>query len=1002
MSKEEKIIEGARTAFINSDFHSNLAYKPEFITNNYKEGKKVLSSIEDELLRCDRFQISVAFITEGGIEPLLSIFKELEKKNVSGQILTTNYLSFSEPKALKKLSELSNITIKMYDSEKAGCGFHTKAYIFEKDNVYRIIVGSSNLTDSALSKNKEWNTKIVSSESGEMAQNILKEFDVLWNSEYAFSFDTFFEEYKEKYEIVKKQRALAREEKITSIEKYRLTPNSMQVGFINNLKKLIEAGEDKALLISATGTGKTYASAFAMRELGFKRVLFVVHRAQLAKQTRKSYGRVFSNKVSMGFIGDGKFDCDSEYLFATVQTLNKDEYLNRFNPQDFDCIILDEAHHSSAGSYQRIMNYFKPKLFLGMTATPDKRDDNIEGRNIYEIFNHNIVYEIRLQQAMQEDLLCPFHYFGITDLRLIGDLKTGKKLSERDFNLLTSDERINHIIKQANYFGYSGDRVKGLIFCSRINEAEALSEKFNSTINPETGRCFRTISLDGSANAEQRQEAFERLAMDENDGSGREPLDYIFSVEILNEGVDIVEVNQVIMLRPTQSPIVFVQQLGRGLRKADGKEFVVIIDFIGNYNNNFMIPIALSGDRTYNKDNIIRNTINGSRIIPGVSSIHFDEISRQRIFDSVENNKFNSVELIKSKYLDLKTKLGRIPSLMDFDIYGELDVVNIFSNSSLGSYYTFLKKYEKEYLLGHLNETEENIIKYVSRKFADGKRLHELLVLKHILEQIRRLDAYRTGIFGRKKSMFDVSIDLKEILGNAISDLELENIENIFTNRFQTGVTKDKYPYSAFLVKRGESIFVNPKFIELLSNEDFYAVLFEVVEFGIARNKRDYSETYKDTNFSLYKKYSMEDICRLMNWKQNVVAQNLSGYFCDKRTKTQPVFVNYIKDDSAISYRDRFVDNKTLISISKKKRTLESEDVRKLIHSTELGIDTQLFVRKRRDENVYYYLGRIFPTGNNVETKMPDGDVSIVEMEWSLDVPVREDVYTYLTSESVG
>ena len=288
MSKEEKIIEGARTAFINSDFHSNLAYRPEFITNNYKEGKKVLSSIEDELLRCDRFQISVAFITESGLTPLLLILRELEEKGIPGQILTTNYLNFSEPKALKKLSEFKNITIKLYDAEGAGEGFHTKGYIFKKDEIYRIIIGSSNLTKTALSTNKEWNTKFVSSESGEMAKEVLNEFNDLWNSKYSLSFEDFYEDYKEKYEIVKKQREIAKEEKITSIEKYRLQPNSMQVGFIKNLKALVEEGEDRALLISATGTGKTYASAFAMRELGFKRVLFVVHRAQLAKQTRKS------------------------------------------------------------------------------------------------------------------------------------------------------------------------------------------------------------------------------------------------------------------------------------------------------------------------------------------------------------------------------------------------------------------------------------------------------------------------------------------------------------------------------------------------------------------------------------------------------------------------------------------------------------------------------------------------------------------------------------------
>lgn len=625
MDKRDELRLGFETAYIDGSVASNSFYSPQFVSNNYKDGKKVLSSIEDELLRCDKFQISVAFITLGGITPLLQTLKELEKKNVPGEILTTNYLSFSEPKALEKLNGLSNITLKMYDVQEAGEGFHTKGYIFKTDEVYRIIIGSSNITSAALTRNQEWNTKLVSTEQGEMAKEIVAEFNRLWNSEYALEFNEFYENYKEQYKIIKHQRDIARKDQVVSIEKYRLKPNSMQVGFITNLKKILEAGEDRALLISATGTGKTYASAFAMRELGFKRVLFLVHRGQLARQTKKSYEKVFAKSISMGLVGAGYHEYDADYVFATVQTLNRDEHLLQFDKDTFDCIVLDEAHHVTADTYQKIMKHFSPKLWLGMTATPDKRDDNVAGRNVYELFNYQIAYEIRLQQAMEENLLCPFHYFGITDLSIVGDDK-----DNRDFSMLTSDERVKHIIQQANYYGYSGEKVKGLIFCSSIKETQELSYKFNNIVNPDTGKYFRTIALNGDANEQERQDAFERLAMNESETNvHKQPLDYIFSVEILNEGVDIVEVNQVIMLRPTQSPIVFIQQLGRGLRKADGKEYVVILDFIGNYNNNFMIPIALSGDRTYNKDNIRRYIMEGGRIIPGASTVHFDEISKR-------------------------------------------------------------------------------------------------------------------------------------------------------------------------------------------------------------------------------------------------------------------------------------------------------------------------------------------------------------------------------------
>lgn len=395
------ITQGLTTAFIDHTVSSNLAYRPQFVSNNYKEGRKVISSIEDELLSCEQFAISVAFITMSGITPLLQTLKELEKRGIPGRILTTDYLTFSDPKALRKLEEFSNLHVKMYVTDQTEEGFHTKGYIFKKEEMYRIIVGSSNMTLSALTVNREWNTRIVSTEQGEYAQSVLTEFEDLWNSPQAVEFEQFIDSYTENYtrnKIIRKQKELARQEQIPSLEAYRLQPNSMQTGFINNLQKIYDAGEDKALLISATGTGKTYASAFAMRELGFRKVLFLVHRNQIAKQAKKSYRKVFGCSVSMGMVTGQYQEMNKDYIFATIQTISKEQTLHAFERTAFDAIIIDEAHHSSANSYKKVMEYFTPKLWLGMTATPDKRDDNLEGRNIYEIFNHQIAYEIRLHE----------------------------------------------------------------------------------------------------------------------------------------------------------------------------------------------------------------------------------------------------------------------------------------------------------------------------------------------------------------------------------------------------------------------------------------------------------------------------------------------------------------------------------------------------------------------------------------------------------------------------
>ncbi len=995
----QNIKDGLSSAFIEDYNYSNLAYKPELLTNNYLKGQKVLSAIERELTSCDEFSISVAFITESGIVSLLQTLKELEERGVRGRILTTDYLCFSEPRALDKLATLKNIELKMYLAEGAP-GFHTKGYIFEKEGVYRIIIGSSNMTQSALTVNQEWNTKIVSTDRGEFAKKICQEFDFLWNDNHSKEYEQFIEDYKLKYSIVRKQRKLAAELEPLDLEAYRLQPNSMQRAFIANFQTILAGGAEKALLISATGTGKTYASAFAMREVDCKKILFLVHRNQIAKQAKKSYERVFGKTRTTGLVTGiaGKDeDYKADLVFATVQTLSKDENLKRFPIDYFDACIFDEAHHASAKSFKKVMDYFHPKFTLGMTATPDKRDDNIEGRNIYEIFDHNIAYEIRLQQAMEEDLLCPFHYFGITDLNTISDEGTTKAEKLEHFRYLTSDERVKYILENADYYGYSGDRVKGLIFCSRVDEAKELEKKLN-----KKGR--KTKALSGADSEAEREKAIELLTKDvrlNEDGTiayGEDYLEYIITVDVFSEGTDIVEVNQVIMLRPTQSPIVFVQQLGRGLRKSEGKEYVVVLDFIGNYKNNYMIPIALSGDRSYNKDNVRRYLVEGNRIIPGASTVHFDEISRKRIFESIDSANFSEIKLLRENYQNLKDKLGRIPKLSDFDDYGEMDVFRIIDNSNLGSYYKFLEKYEDDYSI-RLSDEEQIIIKLVSKKFAPGKRVHELLLLKRILMYSRGLQ--KAGLIEGMKA------DLTNRYNITLDELAQENVINVMTNEFATGSAKITYKDCVFIEKdnsRDGNYITSKRLSKMLLNDDFYNMLCELVDFGINRYEKYYASRYKDTDLVLYRKYTYEDACRLLRWEHEVVSQNIGGYKYDSKTKTFPVFINYEKAadiSDSIKYEDHFDSNDRLKAISKSGRKPSSKEVQTFLKSEELGINVELFVRKNKDDKIskeFYYLGRMHPTGETESFTMPNTNKSAVKIGWILDEPVREDIYEYIVN----
>ena len=982
--REEEMREGFETGYINSSYNSNLAYRPQFISNDYKSGRKVIYSIKNELSRCDEFLFSVAFITEGGIEPLLLIFEELDKKNIPGKILTTDYRLFTQPKALKKLEKLKNIELRMNITKDSKEGFHTKGYIFREDNIYKIIIGSSNMTLSALTVNREWNTKIVSTPNGQITEDILAEFWKLWNAKNTFPYSEISEEYEIEYareQLIKKQKKAASENETVNLDQYKLKPNKMQAAFVRNIVDMKEKGINKALFCSATGTGKTIASAFAVREFKAKRVLFIVHREQIARQAMESYKRVFGSSVTYGLISGSSHEIEADFIFATMQMMSKESIYTLFEKDTFDFIIIDEAHHAGAESYKKIMNYFKPKFYLGMTASPDTAN-----YDIYEIFDHNIAYELRLNQALEEDLVCTFHYFGITDLEIDGEIfddQTGVK----NFSRLVSDVRVDYIIEKIKYYGYSGDRVKGVVFCSRTEEAKELSKKFNL-------RGYRTEVLTGEDSVSKREETIERLTMDENNGEqisrqSESPLDYIFTVDIFNEGVDIPEINQVIMLRPTQSPVVFVQQLGRGLRKFNGKEYVVILDFIGNYMNNFMIPIALSGDRSYNKDNMRRYIMEGDKIIPGSSTVQFDEISRKRIYSSIDAARTNETKFLKESYLDLKWKLGRIPKVVDFKKYGSIDVTKFFEK--FGSYYNFLKRYDEEYTIRFSSE-EEEVIEYLSKKVLSYKRIHEIDLLSHLIRSQERVSLYLNEL-------------IKEDYNLVVSRELEESVYRNLTNAFPKERDKQKYCDCVLIEKDSNGGYILSKSFEgMLKNCEFKTMVLDLLDYGIENYQDNYSNLYKNTNFSLYQKYTYEDVCRLLNWKKDANAQNIGGYFYDAETKTLPVFINYQKEETAIAYEDRFVSENSLIALSKHPRKVTSGDADHIYKRTKEDKENRiyLFVRKNKDDNEakeFYFLGEINACGEPKAIHMESTNDDAFEIFYHLEEPVRSDIYDYILAE---
>jgi len=693
---ENILMDSMRTSLIDSNIESVLSYQHKLISNREE---KIISLIRRELESCDEFIISVAFVTLGGVTMILEQLKDLEARGVKGKILTGDYLTFTQPKALKKLLEFKNIELKVLSDEK----FHAKGYFFRKGDIWTMIVGSSNLTQTALTVNFEWNLKINSLKDGKIATEILNNFYDIFNKIPALDMASLLE-YERVYNLSKEYTKKKKQE----IREYKeITPNIMQKQALENLNNLRKY-ERKGLLISATGTGKTYLSAFDVRNANPKRVLFIAHRKTILQKAKETYENILRDKKIVIY---GEEDIDeADVVFAMIQTLSKENHMTKFSPDYFDYIVVDEVHHGGAKSYQSVLNYFIPKFLLGMTATPE-RGDNFD---IYKLFDNNIAYEIRLHDALKEELLSPFHYFGISDIEIDGELINEKSGIKK----LTADARVNHIIEKSRFYGYSGDKIHGLIFVSRVDEALLLEEKFQE-------RGVKAIALTGDDSDEKRERSIAQLENGE--------IEYIITVDIFNEGVDIPCVNQVILLRPTESSIVYIQQLGRGLRKYLDKEYVVILDFIGNYEKNFLIPIAVSQNSNYDKDYMKRFIMNGTDMIPGQSSIIFEEIVKERIFENINRTNFSTKKNIEKDFILLEKQLGRVPMLYDFFEKNMIEPSVILKYKKTYDEVLRILKPREEFPT--LDTRESNYLTFLSIFFTPAKRVHEMVILQELLKK---------------------------------------------------------------------------------------------------------------------------------------------------------------------------------------------------------------------------------------------------------------------------
>lgn len=647
----------------------------------------LLERIQESICKAKKIDIIVAFLMESGVKKIVSDLKEAIMRGAQVRILTGNYLNITQPQALYLLRKELGDTIDLRFYNEPNKCFHPKAYIFHYQMDGEIYVGSSNLSLGALTKSIEWNYRFSQLTHQEDFNYFYTTFCELFE-EHAISItDEVLAHYSKVWKQPKFIRqAIEEEENVTAL----FEPRGAQIEALYALQKCREEGYDKGLVVAATGIGKTYLAAFDSKE--FERVLFVAHRKEIIKQAAQSFKNVRPDK-SIGFFYGEQKQTDEELIFALIETLGNKKYLNEayFKPNAFDYIVIDEFHHAVANDYKRLMEYLKPKFLLGLTATPERLDN----KDVFALCDYNNVYEVRLMEAINKGWLVPFRYYGIYDETVDYSqihIKNGKYDEKELEQRLMIHERAELVFK--HYSKYHSKCTMG--FCSSKGHAEYMAKYFN-----EKGISAAAVySGEQGENTKKRDEAINGLIKGE--------IRVVFSVEMFNEGVDVPNIDTVLFLRPTESPTVFLQQLGRGLRKYKNKEYLTVLDFIGNYKKANLIPFLLSG-KAYEGKSLVKGTPLEFEY-PDECFVDFD-FKLVDLFKRQSENELSIKDKIISAYLEVKTRLGHRPSRTELFLYMDEE---IFSAMKKNAKFNILRDY-----MSFLNEqkelTDEEKLLYHSR-----------------------------------------------------------------------------------------------------------------------------------------------------------------------------------------------------------------------------------------------------------------------------------------------
>lgn len=877
----------------------------KFLTNYSNE--TFLERIKHSLEKCNSFAFSVSFIKKPGLILFEKIMEEALIRGVKGRIITSTYKDFTDIASLRTfynwMKKYPNFECHIDFNCFGDNGFHTKGYLFTFDNTQELIIGSSNITRFALLKNMEWNIALNSDSKMDSAEEASKEFEDFWTKTKLLNED-IIKQYQMQMDYAIDKWDMDVFDPVNLVVK----PNIMQRKALKELRRYRDMGMTKALVVSATGSGKTFLAAFDARNYDAKRVLFIVHRDKILLDARDTFMKVFGAEKTYGlYVGNHK-DLDADFVFASNIMLS--QHLSEFDPKEFDYIVFDECHHAAAASYQAIMNYFKPGFMLGITATPERMDN----QDVFGMFDKNVPYELRLRDAIINELVVPFHYYGIRDSLVNYGGKDNSIIAKE----IAKVENIDFISQEIEKH-CPNQKLKALAFCTSISHAQLMAEEFN-----ESG--YNAVALTGSNDLGQRIKAFNDLQDDSN------PLEIICAVDILNEGVDIPKVNMVLFLRPTESQTIFLQQLGRGLRKADGKPYVTILDFIGNnYNRSVQIAMALGtlGQSTIMEKQYLVDMIRNDFValnIPGVE-IHIDALSKEEIIDYVRSTNFNTKTILATDYENFKKYLKKDTYPLHIDYLNNdcapdlLRFIKSSMSNKNNSYYTFLQK---------IGEQSLPVFNKEQIKMIDN--LSELLPLV-------RVDEY---------------IIVNQLLNDGLNIDELIN--------YNSKVTKVTLNHALKHLKQFNIINDNNELI-IQTSDVFIDFINDIISYGLERYDIEFGDY--EGNFKLYGNYYSEQIQMV---KLRSFSPYMRGTEFDTINNETYCYVTLKKDASVeerLNYKDKFLTPSLFQWESVKNTTFTTGDGPKLLATKKV----HLFVRKIKEEDGIVLPFTYFGTGKFVNPR---------------------------------